>query len=512
MQRVNILAVKGGIQVVTGGVTSTTIVEGSFPSCTVSVFNTGTVNLATIFGDNLFPPTPKSNPFTADANGFAFFYAANGSRVDIQLSGTGIVTPFVVAADVLIDDGTLLTSTAPITVAFNATPTFDLSQASWFKMTLTGNVTVPVFSNPVIGQLLILSLTQNAAGGNTFAFPAAFLRPPAIALASNSVTELVFKYDGTNWTQLAASADNTSVPTQFLASTGTAALPSIALSASQTTGFFRQAADVLGASIAGVLRWLVNAAGLLFGSGQTIAWSSNADPSAAPGDSFLTRIGAAIWGLGSTNGGTDGEIRLAKVNKITVTQPATGATITVPDGTTQTFPSTSQTLVGRTSTDVLTNKTLTAPVINGTPTGTGIPTVTLKNGTGAGNYTTASTTFVRPDATNLAFTVTIPTGWKLLIAASGVISIATAANGVNVALADGSADNTGILISILAIPATTSVGQFMPFALNWVVNGDGASHTINLQFNAGNAADSAILVNNTATLKPVMTFLLTPSN
>jgi hypothetical protein len=47
------------------------------------------------------------------------------------------------------------------------------------------------------------------------------------------------------------------------------------------------------------------------------------------------------------------------VNKVTITQPATGATLTVPDGTAQTFPSTSQTLVGRTSTDTLGGKTLT---------------------------------------------------------------------------------------------------------------------------------------------------------
>lgn len=48
----------------------------------------------------------------------------------------------------------------------------------------------------------------------------------------------------------------------------------------------------------------------------------------------------------------------------------TGADITLTgSGTnTQTMPSTSQTLVGRTSTDTLTNKTLTAPVIN-SPTG-----------------------------------------------------------------------------------------------------------------------------------------------
>lgn len=68
------------------------------------------------------------------------------------------------------------------------------------------------------------------------------------------------------------------------------------------------------------------------------------------------------------------------VNKVTITTPATGSTLTIVDGktlkadnslelagtdsTVMTFPSTSQTIVGRTSTDTLTNKTLTSPVIS----------------------------------------------------------------------------------------------------------------------------------------------------
>jgi len=241
MQRITIQAVQGGIRVVTGGQTSTPIVEGSFPSCTVSVFNTGTLVLATLFGDNLSPPTPKSNPFTADSSGFAFFYAANGSRVDVQLSGTGITVPFLVASDILVDDGTLLTTIAPQTVAFSATPTFDLSQASWFKMTLTGNVTTPAFTNPQSGSLLLLSLTQNAAGGNTFAWPAAFLHPPTIASAANAVTELVFKYDGVNWRSVAATGDNLQIPTNanitgILVVQGASTLASLTVTANALVG------------------------------------------------------------------------------------------------------------------------------------------------------------------------------------------------------------------------------------------------------------------------------------
>lgn len=530
MQRVTIQAVKGGVTVNTGGQISTTIVEGSFPGCTVSVFNTGTVNLATIFGDNLFPPTPKANPFVADQNGFGFFYAANGSRVDVQLSGTGVTTPFIVAGDILLDDPSLLAVMAPQTVTFSATPTFDLSQASWFKLTLTGNVTGPAFSNPVTGSILILSLAQNAAGGWTFAFPAAFPRPPVIALAANAVTELTFKYDGTNWTPLAASGDNTTIPTQLLASSGTAALPSIALAASQTTGFFRQAADVIGVSIAAVLKWLINSVGLLFGSGEAVAWSSNGDPSAAPGDTFLARIGATILALGSANGSVDGELRLAKVNKITLTQPASGAVLTLADGktitisktltftgtdgTTHTFPATNSTLArtdaGQTFTGV---QVMSSPTINGTPTGTGIPTVTLKKGTGAGNYTTASTTYVVVDSTNLCYTVTIPTGWKLLVQASGALGTSTAVVQANVALTDNAAcgtANAGILVQQGLFGP--SAGNGTNFSLSYVINGDGASHSVALQFSTSNGADSAVIANVSASFTVTMVFILTPSN
>lgn len=241
MQRITIQAVQGGIQVNTNGQISTTIVEGSFPGCTVSVFNTGTVNLATIFGDNLNPPTAKSNPFTASATGFGFFYAVNGSRVDIQLSGTGIVTPFVVAGDVLVDDNATLTLSAPQIVAFNANPTFDLSVASWFQMTLTGNVTGPVFSNAIAGDLLVMTLIQDGTGGRTFAWPASFLRPPLIASAINATTELTFKFDGTNWRAFAATGDNLEVSgaaaiAGALVVSGASTQASVAVTGNETVG------------------------------------------------------------------------------------------------------------------------------------------------------------------------------------------------------------------------------------------------------------------------------------
>lgn len=62
-------------------------------SPTVTVYNVGTLVLATIYDDDLSTPTPKSNPFTADAFGYYYFYAPNG-RYDVKTTGG---TPALVA-------------------------------------------------------------------------------------------------------------------------------------------------------------------------------------------------------------------------------------------------------------------------------------------------------------------------------------------------------------------------------------------------------------------------------
>lgn len=68
------------------------------PLCTVSVYNAGTAVFATIF-DDLFS-TPKDNPFTADVNAYWYCYAAPGVY-DVQFSGAGIPTPYVISGVVL---------------------------------------------------------------------------------------------------------------------------------------------------------------------------------------------------------------------------------------------------------------------------------------------------------------------------------------------------------------------------------------------------------------------------
>ena len=88
----------GGGLVVTSGQTSTTPVEKSFPLCTVSVFDAGTLNPSAIFSDSI--GTAKANPFTAGTDASWFFYA-NSGRYDVKFSGTGILTPFTLS-DLLI--------------------------------------------------------------------------------------------------------------------------------------------------------------------------------------------------------------------------------------------------------------------------------------------------------------------------------------------------------------------------------------------------------------------------
>ena len=80
---------------------STTLVQRSFPKCTVTVYLTGTGGtLATLYSDNA--GTPLANPFTADQFGHWFYYVADGYN-DVQLSGAGFSAPYTFGAVNVID-------------------------------------------------------------------------------------------------------------------------------------------------------------------------------------------------------------------------------------------------------------------------------------------------------------------------------------------------------------------------------------------------------------------------
>jgi len=86
MERCQGFAEQGNTLVLWHGLHSQNVVQGSFPFATVTVYNSGTIQLATIYHDNHVPPTPLSNPFTADMFGYWWFYARDG-RYDVTMQG-----------------------------------------------------------------------------------------------------------------------------------------------------------------------------------------------------------------------------------------------------------------------------------------------------------------------------------------------------------------------------------------------------------------------------------------
>lgn len=139
--------------------------------------------------------------------------------------------------------------------------------------------------------------------------------------------------------------------------------------------------------------------------------------------------------------------------------------------------------------------------------------LTLKKGTGSGNYTTASTTYVHVGASELCDTVTIPAGWKLGIEAYAELGTATAAVVASMAISDNAScttDNAGLLVETTETGTAATVLQSV--SLGWAITGDGASHNVALQFKTSNGADSATIANSSATILPTVVYTLMPSN
>ena len=105
---------KGGQSVLAGGISSTSTVQLSYPSTTVTIYNAGTLVPATIFSDAA--STAKANPFTADANGYWFFWAAPGDY-DITFGSPASHT----RASMRISALTISTTTSTVNVADYAT-------------------------------------------------------------------------------------------------------------------------------------------------------------------------------------------------------------------------------------------------------------------------------------------------------------------------------------------------------------------------------------------------------
>lgn len=111
----------GNQTVATFGLTSTTKIQKSFPSCTVTVYLAGTTTPATIFSDNAGSPTPLANPFTAQSNGSWQFYAGQG-LYDVVISGASLPVPFTLSG-VALFDSTAITTISAVTLTVSGTST-----------------------------------------------------------------------------------------------------------------------------------------------------------------------------------------------------------------------------------------------------------------------------------------------------------------------------------------------------------------------------------------------------
>jgi hypothetical protein len=363
------------------------------------------------------------------------------------------------------------------TVTFSATPTFDASTASTLKLTLTGNVTSSTLSNAVAGEPINIEICQDATGGRTFVPPANVQGWVTIPSGASACIMQDLVYDGTNAVASSAGTVEFASPPPIGSTTpNTGAFTTLSATGTSTL------ANVTGGAANTLnVNTIKQQAGTAFSLadplGVTHVFISSSSPYT---NTFINGNGGGVVFLGSA-----AKTSVADTTGIITMSGATS-------GTTSITPS------------AVASGVLTLPAATGTLAV--IPTLTLKKGTGAGNYTSTSVSAVQADGTNLAFTVTIPTGWKLSVQASGSIGSNTAAVTVAVSITDGGTK----LQEVTAIGPIA--GGLVPFSLSSVVTGDGASHTIDLRFFTTNASDAVAILNASSTQVPTMIFNLSPSN
>src|SRR5678809_737944 len=317
---------------VPGSSASTTLVQRSYPLCTVTVFDAGTSNLSTIYSDN--SSTPLANPFTANANGSFEFYAANG-RYDVQLSGAGIAAPFTIQ-DILLNDTAgagitsinaltdpaqlLVTGTAGTDFAITSsvdTHTFDLptasasnrgalSSADW--NTFNSKESTLTFNSP-------LSRTSNTVSLNTVPISVGGTGQTTQTAAFNALSPQTTKGDliihnGTNDIRFAVGTDGNALIADSTQPTGwkTAPVPSVPVTVPQGgTGLTTLTGVPYGTGTAALtpvvassqlqyLRRTPNVVGTTYSFGPVpYVVSSDFDfPAQTPGGSLSSGVGATV--------------------------------------------------------------------------------------------------------------------------------------------------------------------------------------------------------------------------
>ena len=181
----------GGRHATVSGLSATNFQLGVIPSCSVTVYLTGTTTKATIFADSL--GTPLANPFTgavvgSTAPGQWLFYAATGVGYDVTMSG-GIApntfpTP-VTLTDLIVggggggggvssfSSGNLLPLFTTTVANPTTSPALSFNPQSVPNLSFYGNVTPTINPPQFVTFVAGANISLTPSGGNTLTFSAA---------------------------------------------------------------------------------------------------------------------------------------------------------------------------------------------------------------------------------------------------------------------------------------------------------------------------------------------------
>ena len=132
----------------------------------------------------------------------------------------------------------------------------------------------------------------------------------------------------------------------------------------------------------------------------------------------------------------------------------------------------------------------------------------FSRGSGLGNYSITSQSFITVDPANLnsGQNILIPKGFVAIVSAGGSVDSAVAAVQVGLGIGDN-----GVLLVEQDITGP-GIGQNSSFGLNWVIVGDGLVHNITLMARTNVIADACVIVNSTPTNSPYLLIEITQSS